>query len=85
MYPEEVLRERKYLEVKNGIDGRAFRFSETDRACVRDMLGIGSKTAIGHVGRFHRQKNHHFLIDVFAELKEKKPDCVFNAKSAMVP
>lgn len=76
MYPEEVLRERNYLEVKNGIDGRAFRFSETDRACVRDMLGIGNKTVIGHVGRFHRQKNHHFLIDVFAELKEKKPDCV---------
>ena len=29
---------------------------------------------VGHVGRLHPQKNHDFLIEVFAEIKKKKPD-----------
>ena len=32
------------------------------------------KFVVGHVGRLHPQKNHDFLIDVFAELKKSKPD-----------
>ena len=27
---------------------------------------------MGHVGRFYPQKNHEFLIDVFAELHKRK-------------
>ena len=29
---------------------------------------------VGHVGRFHPQKNHFFILDVFAKLLQKEPE-----------
>ena len=31
---------------------------------------------IGHVGRFHQQKNHMFLLDIFYEVQKKRADSV---------
>ncbi|MDR7073372.1 glycosyltransferase family 1 protein [Fictibacillus barbaricus] len=58
--------------LKNGIDCNKFEFSNETRLKVRNDLGIPDDTfVVGHVGRFNKQKNHHFLIDIFAEsLKE---------------
>lgn len=54
--------------VKNGIELNKFTFSKAIRKEVRDSLGINEKAlVIGHVGRFFRQKNHTFLIDIFRE------------------
>lgn len=41
---------------------------------VRAELGIPSDAlVVGHVGRFHPQKNHHFVIDIAAEVVKKEP------------
>ena len=29
---------------------------------------------VGHIGRFSKQKNHKFLIEVFAQIKKSRPD-----------
>lgn len=51
-----------------GIDMRAFTPRDT-RAAVRRELGIPEDGLIaGHVGRFVWEKNHAFLLEVFAEL-----------------
>ena len=52
--------------LNNGIDVAACEFREDTRAEKRAELGLGGRTAFGHVGRFNDQKNHAFLIDVFA-------------------
>ena len=42
---------------------------------IRSSLGIsGESVVIGHVGRFVHQKNHAFLLEIFAELKKRVPE-----------
>ena len=43
---------------------------------MRRHLGLADELVIGHVGRFNPQKNHSFLIDIFAALLKKEPNAV---------
>ena len=63
--------------VYNAIDLDCFCFNAEARAQARADLGlVGNQLAIGHVGRFTAQKNHAFLIDVFAEVAKRRDDAV---------
>ncbi len=56
----------------NAIDPERFKFDEVARREMRAQYGIAeSDFVIGHVGRFYPQKNHEFLIDIFAELHKQ--------------
>lgn len=61
---------------RNAIDLERFRFDSDAREAVREYLGLEGKFVIGHVGRFCWQKNHGFLIDIFAEVSRQKKDAV---------
>ncbi|TLS49399.1 glycosyltransferase family 1 protein [Paenibacillus antri] len=61
--------------VRNGIECERFRFDPALRSEVREELGILPEGfVVGHVGRFADQKNHSFLIDIFAEIVVLRPD-----------
>lgn len=63
--------------IKNGIDTARFAFNPQVRSEVRCDLGIGdATTVIGHVGRFEPEKNHTFMVDVFAEYVKLHPDAL---------
>ncbi|MFP3123360.1 glycosyltransferase family 1 protein [Ectobacillus funiculus] len=63
--------------LKNGIECDRFVFSEEIRNQVREELQITRDTfVVGHVGRFTQQKNHTFVIDIFAELVKVKPESI---------
>jgi len=54
--------------LKNGIEYDKFIYSEAIRKQVRLELNLEDNDyVLGHVGRFNKQKNHPFLIDLFAE------------------
>lgn len=53
---------------RNGIDTKKFRFREEERTRRRKELNVENRFVIGHIGRFHEQKNHKFLVEVFREL-----------------
>lgn len=56
-----------------GIDMLPFRES-INALEVRAELNIpASAFVIGHVGRFHKQKNHQFLLEIFAEIVNREP------------
>lgn len=75
MYPESLRKGSHYHIAKNAIDLEKYRFNPELRNKMRKALGIGEHTfCIGHVGRFSYQKNHEFLIQVFAELHQQLPD-----------
>lgn len=58
-----------YQVLPNAIDLDKFAFSPEKRDALRSRLGIsGDEIVLGHVGRFHTQKNHAFLVDLLAEL-----------------
>jgi glycosyltransferase involved in cell wall biosynthesis len=50
-------------------------FAQTvDPQSVRREFGIApDEFVIGHVGRFHAQKNHAFLVDIAAEVVRREP------------
>jgi len=59
------------------LQGRDFSDYATpvDRAEARAELGLPQDAlVVGHIGRFHPQKNHSFLVDIFSEVakREKK-------------
>lgn len=58
-----------YKIFHNGIDLNLFLFNSNKRALIRKKMHIDEDTLlIGHVGKFNYQKNHEFLVDVFAEI-----------------
>ena len=57
-----------------GIDLTPYR-NGRDTAHLRAALGIPPEAPLlGHVGRFARQKNHDFLIDIFAQVAQRRPE-----------
>ena len=60
--------------INNAIDVPKFTFSRETRTSMRDKLGLHGKFVIGHVGRFSKQKNHTFIIDIFREILNKRND-----------
>ena len=63
----------KVMVLPNAIDPERFKFSKTARREIRSKYGIAENDfVVGHVGRFYPQKNHVFLIDVFAELHKQR-------------
>ena len=61
--------------IHNGVDLDIFKFYPEERAKKRTELGIDEGIrVVGHVGRFDEQKNHTFLIDIFAKMLEKDKD-----------
>ena len=64
-----------YQIVNNAIDAPAYRFDPEVSRSVRASLALGEDAwVIGHVGRFSWPKNHSFLVDIFAQIHQKKPN-----------
>lgn len=63
---------KEFKVLTNAIDSSKFIASIDVRNSVREELLIENNFVVGHVGRFHSQKNHKFLIEVFNEIKKKK-------------
>ena len=61
--------------IPNGIDLISFAYRPEIRSKIRKELNLsGNDTVFLHVGRFARQKNHEFLIRIFAQYHAKHPD-----------
>lgn len=61
--------------VPNGIDLKRYKYDEDIRKQVRKELNIDENTIVcGHIGRFSKQKNHKFLLQIFKEYQEINKD-----------
>lgn len=61
--------DRKFTVIHNGNDLSNYRFCDQTRNKYRKQLNISDEQiAIGHVGRFNRQKNQARLLEIFSEL-----------------
>ena len=76
MFTDKTVSEGKVQIVKNGIHAERFRYNPAVREQVRQELGLQEQFVVGHVGRFYKQKNHAFLLRIFAKLHEKEPASV---------
>lgn len=71
-----VVKGSNFIVLNNGINVEAYRYDNCTRNVLRRSLGLSSVPIFGHVGRLAEEKNHQFLIDVFAEIKYRLPDAV---------
>lgn len=76
MFPRRLIDADRVTILPNAVDVGRFRFSEAVRTQARARLGLQSALVVGHVGRFMRQKNHAFLLEIFAALHARRPDAV---------
>ncbi|MDL2288183.1 glycosyltransferase [Oscillospiraceae bacterium OttesenSCG-928-F05] len=67
LYGPQIPREKIYI-MPNAIDVEAYSFKQEARRRLRKAYALDQHFVIGHVGRFEYQKNHDFLIDVFADV-----------------
>ena len=78
MFPN--VRSKKITIIHNGVDLDKFRFDPVKRDAMRSEWGLEDAFVLGHVGRFEYQKNHEYLVDIFAAVKDRVP----NAKLFLV-
>lgn len=76
MYGKKMMDSGKVTIINNAIDLKKYAFNPRKREALRKELGITDEFVIGHVGRFMFQKNHEFLIDVFAKALKMQPNMV---------
>lgn len=65
---------RAFSVINNGKDLDAFEFNASARERMRQKYHLEKYTVLGHVGNFNYQKNHNFLINVFADIVQKSDD-----------
>lgn len=68
--------ESRFIMLNNAIDAAAYTYDPAKRAEMRQQLGLNDELVVGHVGRFNPQKNHPFLLEIFATLLKKEPNAV---------
>lgn len=74
-FGKKTFQKGQVKKLKNGVDLKVFNFDENGRKYVRDEFSVSDKTVlVGHIGRFNQQKNHEFLLKVFAEYHLMNPD-----------
>lgn len=57
--------------VNNGIDFRRFKNIPETKTDIRNSLNIPDDAfVLGHIGRFHYQKNHEYLVSIFEEVSK---------------
>lgn len=76
LFGEKFYNSGKVHLIKNAINIDKFAFDEQVRKKVRRKLNIDQKFVVGHVGRFVYQKNHEFLIDIFAEVYKRNKNAL---------
>lgn len=55
----------------NGVDLNVFKYHPESRIKIREKFAVASNIKlIGHVGRFEKQKNHMFLLEVFQKIHQ---------------
>src|ERR1035437_2296829 len=62
--------------LNNAIEAQLYVYNPSIQSKIRNQYNIGSKTLIGHVGRFVPVKNHKFILDVFKLVHDRNPETV---------
>lgn len=76
LFGKKACNRENYFIINNAIETKDFIYNDNKRLDNRKKMRINDKFVIGHVGRFHIQKNHEFLIDVFKLIHDKNSNAV---------
>lgn len=60
--------------INNAIEVKRFIYNITNREETRKEINVKDEFVVGHIGNFTPQKNHSFLLKVFAEMTKIVPN-----------
>ena len=64
-------------KLNNGVDVKTYKFNPAERRRIREQYGIDDKDIlVGHIGRFSKQKNHDYILRIFAECQNRNKNSV---------
>lgn len=67
----------KFDILYNAMNLEKYQFDQNVRKEIRKKYNIGdNKYVIGHIGRFTKQKNQSFIIDLFKQICQEDENCV---------
>ena len=75
LFGEQIPKEKIRI-MKNAIELEQYLYNEDYRCKYRKLLNLDGKFVIGNTCRFEYQKNHEFLIRVFALIYQKMSNAV---------
>ena len=73
LFGRNAYEQGKITIIKNGVDTQLFQYNEQIRHQYRTNLNLEDAAVYGHVGKYMEQKNHTFLLDIFAEIHRMQP------------
>ncbi len=66
----------KFHVLNNAIETNKYAYNAEKRKLMRNRYNIADKIVVGNIGRFVKQKNHVFIIDIFEKIYEKNNNSV---------
>jgi len=77
LFGKRACQRDNFIILNNAIDAEKFIYDDCIRENMRESLNIEkNKFVIGHIGRFHTQKNHSLIIDIFKQVYDKNKNAV---------
>lgn len=76
LFGKKAWKEGKVYYLRNGIDLQKYAYNSSTRERIKKEMNLEGKVVLGHVGRFAYQKNHDFIIDVFAQVHKENNNTV---------
>ena len=73
LFTKKALASGSVQVLNNGIDASRYAFDASVRERVRAELQAEDAFLMGHIGHFSYQKNHEYLLEIFARLREIIP------------
>ncbi len=61
-----------FTTMNNAIDTEKFTYNEVTSKAYKQEFNLQDEIVIGHIGRFVSQKNHSFLLQIFAALLKRQ-------------
>lgn len=79
LYGDSLLRRGKVSILNNGINLELYESNkEHSSDNLKNIMGISSdKVVIGHIGRFCKEKNHEFILELAEYMKNEGRECIF--------
>lgn len=72
-YTEKFINSKRYVIIRNAIEVSGYLFNKDTRDKMRKEIGLNDKDfVIGQVGRFEKEKNHAFSIEIFNSVLRQK-------------
>lgn len=75
-FGQRIVEGDRFSIVPNGIDLSRYTCDEDAHKAAKRDRGLLGVPVFGHVGRLAPEKNHAFLLEVFAEIRRALPDAV---------